>query len=77
MDTISDDKLRKAVQKLRADLLETGRHGDVYVLSTSHIFRGGKVTAAALNESTAVVMYPKSGDVYHIRDCKALISRLC
>lgn len=36
VDTISSEKVRRAVWKLRRDLLQTGRHGSVYVLNTGY-----------------------------------------
>lgn len=66
IDTISDKKVLNAVMKLRADLLETGRHGDCYILNTSHVFRGGHRTKDANRESSSLVLFPRSGDHYGI-----------
>jgi hypothetical protein len=36
VDTISNERIRRAVWKLRRDLLQTGRHGSVYVINTGY-----------------------------------------
>lgn len=70
IDTVSNDKVRKALWKLRKDLLETGRHGSVYIVNTSHQFRAHEQTKAANKESTHVVMFP-DGESYSVTDyCK-------
>jgi hypothetical protein len=66
IDTIPDKKAMECVQKLRDDLLETGRHEDVTVVSTSHQVMNYKKTRTLLNEASAVVLFPKSGSAYHI-----------
>jgi hypothetical protein len=68
VDTIRDDKIREAVNKLRNDLMETGRHTDTYVLNTSHRFRDWNTTKTSTNEATAVTLFPKSGTGGAIRD---------
>ncbi len=60
VDTIRDKKLREAVIGLRDDLLETGRHEDVYMANTSHQITNYKVTRTLLNESNLVTFFPYS-----------------
>lgn len=67
IDTISDKKQKAVIQQLRDDILETGRHEEIYMCNTSHQLMNYKGTRTLLNESTAVVVFPKSGSAYHIR----------
>ena len=66
IDTIPDKKQRKVVTEIRKDLLQTGRHEDVYVASTSHQITNYGETRDLLTESRAVTFFPQSGDVHHI-----------
>lgn len=59
IDTIKDEKVLKAVKKLRDDLLETGRHEDLTIFTVSHTIMNYKSTKASLNECTSVVLFPK------------------
>lgn len=66
IDTIPDKKQKLAVVKIRTDLLQTGRHEDVYVASTTHQISNYRETRELLAESRAVTFFPGSGDTYHI-----------
>jgi hypothetical protein len=66
IDTIREKDIAKAVKDLRTDLLETGRHEDVNVISTSHQITNYKDTRVLLNEATAITFFPSSGSTYHI-----------
>jgi hypothetical protein len=65
IDTIPSKKQADCVQKLRDDLLETGRHEKVTVISTSHQLMNYKKTRTLLNEASCVTFFPGSG-TYHI-----------
>ncbi len=67
IDTISDKKINEAVRKLRDDLLETGRHENVYMVCTSHQLMNYKHTRTLINEATCVTFFPQSGSSYHIQ----------
>jgi hypothetical protein len=67
IDTIPDKQLTENVRKLRDDLLETGRHEEIYTVSTSHQLMNYKQTRTLLNESTSVTFFPQSGSSYHIK----------
>lgn len=67
IDTITDKKLNEAVRKLRDDILETGRHNNIYVVCTSHQLMNYKHTRTLLNEATLVTFFPQSGSSYHIK----------
>ncbi len=66
IDTIPNKDINKEVHRLRDDLLETGRHENVSVISTGHQLMDYKKTRNLLNEATAVTVFPKSGSGYHI-----------
>ncbi len=61
-----NDKIRKKVTFLRDQLLETGRHNDVFVISTSHLITNYKQSRILLNEANSVTFFPASG-WYHIK----------
>lgn len=65
-DTIQDTELKNAIIKLKNDLLECGRHTNTYIIITSHLLMNYKETRTTINESTMVVLFPKSGSSYHI-----------
>jgi hypothetical protein len=67
IDTIQEKKQKVAVEKLRDDMLQIGRHNEIYLLCTSHQLMNYKSSRTLLNESTAVVFFPKSGSQYHIQ----------
>lgn len=68
IDTISDAKLVKAVQKLRDDCMEIGRHDGVTVCATSHLLMNYKLTRGMINEAQTVTFYPRSGSTYQIQN---------
>lgn len=67
-NTIQDDKLRKAVSKLMADILEVGRQYNIYCIITSHLVNPNerKDSRIIFNELDNIVLFPKSGNVYQI-----------
>lgn len=73
-DTIPNDKLRKAMIKLKNDLLETGRHEDIYVIITSHLITNYKETRTILNECHLITLFPHGGSSYGIKQC---LERYC
>lgn len=68
VNTIPNDKLRKTVAKIRNDILEVGRHNNVYIINTSHIINpnDGKDGRVMLNECHFLTVFPKSGNIYQI-----------
>ena len=62
-----EKKLLNEVNELKNDLLETGRHENVYVVITSHIINKYRETKIVLNECTSLTIYPKSGSSYQIK----------
>jgi hypothetical protein len=63
IDTITPKKLAESVQRFRDDLLETGRHHDITVLSTSHHASNWKSTRTCLNEASFIIIFPQ-GTMY-------------
>lgn len=61
IDTLKSKEERGALNQLKNDVLETGRHHNVTAVITSHLPTKGQETRTALNESHNVVLYPSSG----------------
>lgn len=70
-DTIKDKKIRDACSGIQNDLLETGRHVNVYVIVISHLLNGNdrKNSRTILNEATEIVVFPHGGSTYQINYC--------
>lgn len=66
-DTIRDKEIKKEIDSLKEDLLETGRHNDIYVLITSHLISNYRETRTILNESHLITVFPSSGSRYQIQ----------
>ena len=66
IDMISDKKLARKVQALRNNMLETGRHSKITVISTSHQIQNFLETRTLINEAQAVVLFPRSSSKYHV-----------
>lgn len=66
IDSIQNKKLCKKVQALRNNMLETGRHSKITVISTSHQIQNFMETRQLINEAQAVVLFPRSSSKYHI-----------
>lgn len=69
IDTIPDKKLKEKVHAISMDILETGRHNDIYILITSHLINGNdkKICRTNLNESKMITIFPKGGNARAIR----------
>jgi hypothetical protein len=65
--TISNKKYQTAVNNIRDDLLEQGRHTNSTLCITSHLMSDYKNTRKVLNECTSVTFFPRSGSTYQIR----------
>lgn len=55
------DKIKKPITLLRDQLLEVGRHNNVYVISTAHLLTNYKQSRVLLNEAHSVTFFPQSG----------------
>jgi hypothetical protein len=67
VDTIQKKPQLETVMKIRDDILETGRHLNITVITTSHLLLNYKKTRSSLNEATVVCFYPQFGSKLHIK----------
>lgn len=69
IDTIPEKKLKEKVHALSMDILETGRHNNIYILITSHLINGNdkKICRTYLNEAKSITVFPKGGNARAIR----------
>lgn len=58
VDSIPDKKISNTIEKLRDQLLTTGRHFNIYCLITSHLGANFQHTKVPINESSFIVMFP-------------------
>jgi Cdc6-like AAA superfamily ATPase len=67
-NTIQDDKVKKAVDKLICDILEVGRKLDITIVITNHLVipNEKKIARTILNEMQNITVFPKSGSVQQI-----------
>ena len=66
-NTISDKATRKAVSRLRDQLLERGRHHNASCLITSHLFSNFSDTRLTLLESRDITLFPRMGGMTQAR----------
>ena len=66
IDTILDKPLVKYIRNFRDDVLETGRHYDITIISTSHIITNFLATRTLINEANAIVLFPKGSSFYAV-----------
>lgn len=65
-DTFRNKKVRDEIKELKHDVLEIGRHDNVYCLITSHLISNYSHTRTVLNESHGIVFFPSSGSKHQI-----------
>lgn len=70
-NTIPDDKQKRAVEKLMADIMEVGRKLGIWIIMTNHLVipNEKKVARTILNEMQSFTFFPKSGSVQQISYC--------
>jgi hypothetical protein len=66
VDSIPDKKISLIIEKLRDQLLTTGRHFNITCLITSHLGANFNKTKIPINESGFVVIFPRGGNHVHI-----------
>lgn len=68
-NTIPNDKLRKAVEAIMADIMEVGRKMDIYIIITNHLVipNEKKLARTIMNEMQTLTVFPKSGSAQQIR----------
>ncbi len=70
-NTVQDEKQKKAVDKLMADIMEVGRKLGIWIIITNHLVipNERKVARTIMNEMQSLTVFPKSGSVQQIRYC--------
>ena len=68
VNTILNDKVKKAVEKLMADIMEVGRKFEVWIVLTSHLVIPSekKFARTVMNEANTMTVFPKSGSAQQI-----------
>lgn len=61
IDTIPNKIIRNDILELQNEILQTGRHRDIYVISTTHQLKNWRQTMLLIMEAHLVVLFPKSG----------------
>lgn len=69
IDTIPDKKTKNLVYQIQNDILETGRHKNIYIIVTSHLINGNdrKNCRTILNEAHQITFFPKGGNAHSIK----------
>lgn len=67
-NTIQNDKIRKAIEKLMGDIMEVGRKMDITIIITNHLVipNERKFARTILNEMHTLTVFPKSGSSQQI-----------
>jgi hypothetical protein len=70
-NTITDDKLKKYVEKLMADIMEVGRRLNINIIITQHLLCGNdkKLSRSIMNELNYLTFFPRSGSSQAIIYC--------
>lgn len=70
-NTISNDKHKKAVDSLMADIMEVGRKLGIWIIITNHLVipNEKKIARTIMNEMQSITVFPKSGSVQQIKYC--------
>lgn len=66
IDTILNKALVKYIRNFRDDILETGRHYDITIISTSHLIANFLATRTLINEANAIVLFPRGSSFYAV-----------
>lgn len=62
-DTINDKNILQQINNLKRDIMEVGRHNNIYSIQTSHLINGTSKndTRYILNELSKMIIFPGSG----------------
>src|SRR6201996_4986605 len=68
IDNVQEKKLQLAINKIKAQILEIGRHRNIRIVVTSHLINPNERAASRtlLNEMNTLTIFPKSGASYQI-----------
>lgn len=67
IDTIKNEKVLNSVRKLRDDLLETGRHEMLSIITVSHTLMAYSKTKISINECTSTTLFPRAGNSFQAK----------
>lgn len=66
-ESIPDKKLLTGVNALRDQILTIGRHSNISCLLTQHNIQNGHKSRTLLNETHGIVIFPRAGGTYQIK----------
>ena len=68
-ECISDARILGAINKIKMQILELGRHTDVHIVITSHLINGTNrdMSRTLLNEMHSLTVFPQAGSQYQIK----------
>jgi len=66
IDTLLNKALVKYIRNFRDDILETGRHFKITIISTSHLIANFLATRTLINEANAIVLFPRGSSFYAV-----------
>jgi GTPase SAR1 family protein len=68
-ETISNRSILSAINKIKAQILELGRHNNIQIVITSHLINGSdkEMTRIILNEMHTLTIFPTAGSAYQIK----------
>lgn len=68
IDSVSDKKIQIAINKIKEQILNLGRHRNIKIVVTNHLLNPAERTASRtlLNESQSITFFPQSGSSYQI-----------
>lgn len=69
VDTIRNKDLKGEVKGLMDDILQCGRHENIYTIITSHMLNNNKETRIIMAEQTSITVFPNSGSTRFITYC--------
>lgn len=63
IDTVTDKKQLVALNNIKSQILEIGRHKNLYLIVTSHLITTGdrNATRTMMNEMSSLVIFPRGG----------------
>jgi hypothetical protein len=69
VNTLQNDKIKKAIDKLMNDIMEVGRSYDITIMITNHLVipNEKKQARTIMNEMQSMTVFPKSGSAQQIK----------
>lgn len=73
VDTYADNNLMKAIDNVRDQILQLGRHNNISIMNCSHNVSntgvGAKITRILMNELHSLIFFNKSANFHQIKYC--------